>query len=107
MKIVSVGYLQQTVATFKVDKSDDFKVEETIHMPKVIWPQKCACCGGESANSHYHLEHAARSQEFDNGETVTKSSYPLEWQVPYCPICAKHSETSLAIFLNIFFILLS
>jgi len=112
MKIVSVGYDQKTTTTYSTNiKSDEFHLQEikvAIYVPEVIWPQQCVCCGGEATSEHYHLNHfvpAHTPQEY--GSTTVTKNFPLEWQVPCCPSCAKHSKLSSDISKNIGFILIA
>ena len=58
----------------------------------IAWPQQCPCCNEKdvAALGIYEYTHKARYWQASTGSQTTTSSYPLDWQVPYCVDCLEH-----------------
>ncbi len=61
------------------------------------WPDRCACCGCPHPTTRATLSHMARvkvtrSSLAGNYEVITRSGYPLSWQIPCCEACLAHEK---------------
>ena len=65
-----------------------------LSIQPVAWPDQCPCCAEKDgpALGKYKFKHSARFSQTTTGNRTTTTSYPLEWEVPYCPQCIKHMK---------------
>lgn len=68
--------------------------ENKLFVQPVSWPDQCPCCGekDDTALGKYTYKHSARYSQTASGSKTTTSSFPLEWQVPYCLHCLEHMK---------------
>ena len=70
--------------------------ENKLWMQTIVWPDQCPCCGESSGTElgKYRYSHKARYSQVTTGTQTTATSYPLDWDVPYCMECQEHVKTA-------------
>ena len=70
--------------------------ENKLWIQAIVWPDQCPCCGeSDSANlGRTNYSHQARYSQVTTGTQTTTTSYPLDWEVPYCLACQAHVKTA-------------
>ena len=70
--------------------------ENQLWMQSVVWPDQCPCCGKSDGTTlgKYSYSHQARYSQATTGTQTTTTSYPLNWEIPYCMECQAHVKTA-------------
>ncbi len=68
--------------------------ENKLWMKSLTWPDQCPCCNEKdgAALGTYKLEHKARHSQTSTATGTTTTSFPLEWDDPYCLKCQEHMK---------------
>jgi hypothetical protein len=70
--------------------------ENKLWIQLIAWPEQCPCCNEKesAALGTYKYKHGARYSQTSTGTQTTTTSFPLEWEVPYCQKCQEHVNTA-------------
>ena len=70
--------------------------EDKLWIQPIVWPDQCPCCNekDDAALGTYEYTHKARYSQISTGTQTTTTSYPLDWEVPYCMKCQAHVKTA-------------
>ena len=72
-----------------------YKVQDVnLLVQPITWPEQCPCCNEKVLDSlgTYKYQHKARSISTSTGTQTVTTSFPLEWDVPYCLPCQEHMK---------------
>jgi len=65
-----------------------------LWIQSIAWPGQCPCCNEKDSATlgTYKYKHNARWSQTSTGTQTTTTSFPLEWEIPYCSTCQEHMK---------------
>ena len=86
--------MKKKINRVTVDYRETGNTAAPVEIPRLVWPNRCACCGspGPQSTYPYHLDIS-----IELGRTISAirvQAVRISWNIPYCPACLEHVKAA-------------